>query len=251
MTESYADAYKMTFPVMGSSQHPSVSDIDQICGTAFSLGGDLFMTAGHAVRAASEHEVMSIIQADNETRDYSHATATEVDVWPDVDVGLIKADLSGAAPLIWTFSTAFMLQDVATMGYPHAIDRVGVTKFISIRSLKGYVVSSGEAFGRNFPEGTEVYELSFQCPKQISGAPLLLAGPPARVIGVIVGNSETSIQIGRETEDVGEGEQVYVRDQTTFFGMAIQSTELATRSSPLLDGTLHDHLSEHGLMSDD
>ena len=139
-----------------------------------------------------------------------------------------------------------------TLGFPYGSTEVDNQRGIMIRGFSGEVVAGRRRFR---PPGFEdpafsVYELSFSAPRGLSGAPLLHKD---EVVGIVIGNSDTSMLVHRstETETVEAGE----RTKTTIehyekltLGISVRSEEILRLESVLANGTIESHLRLHGLL---
>ncbi len=137
-----------------------------------------------------------------------------------------------------------------TFGFPFGLklegDRHGE---VYIRSLKGYIVCSYERKVLS-SEKVKCYELSMHCPRGISGAPLLSNEKPGGLIGVVVGNANSEIEISYE-EEAEEDENLKIIQRKTEivrYGIAIQSCEIMELHSKLLGKKIKDHLIEYNLL---
>ena len=91
-----------------------------------------------------------------------------------------------------------------------------------IRSFVGHVVSA-TTFGRLAPDPLS-YELSFQCPRGLSGAPLLTRHDDSMLItGVVIGNQRTEMLVFSERESVSDMKEVITeRFEALQLGIALQ-----------------------------
>lgn len=214
-------------------------------GTAFAIAEDLFLTAGHVVEGIEElgHGCLgftngagALIAAPIEaTHQLGHG----------VDVGVIRARVPPEAPPMrvhhWK-RDADMGAHVAAFGFPHGYD--ADAEAVVMRMFGGWVVSRG-GFS-DIPSGKKGIprvELSFPCPKGISGAPLMTRHGLSRVLGVVVGNSAVSYVMGSTEEDEG-AEKVEIRD-TVFLGQAHLLAAFEAHPVGLVDGTFRDLLHVH------
>jgi hypothetical protein len=119
---------------------------------------------------------------------------------------------------------------------------------IASRSFKGYVVSRTRTpFAAN-PWG---YELSFTCPRGLSGAPLTTLDNFPLISGMVVGNRSTKMNIFTDREIISDDkERIVERYEALQLGIAIQSAELLSVRSGILDGDLGAHLAKHSLIAD-
>ena len=98
-----------------------------------------------------------------------------------------------------------------------------------------------------------VYELSFQCPRGLSGAPLLLKGNDPSIVGLIISNIVTEIQVSSVKEVITEETENQQTTTTTeryeslHLGIAVQSNSLVNFDSRILGCSLHNHLANNGL----
>lgn len=243
---------RLVFPLLGGGKENGGVVLRRVYGTAFAIGGGAFMTAGHSLRAAIEkHDAVGVARVQKGPLS-DIAPVDEAEIWADLDIGLLRADLEEAEAMSWEFSICPLLFPVATAGFPHGPDRYGQDAFLRTRALGGHIVTATTSRGNEIPGDEGIYELSFQCPKNISGAPLFTHESPenkeSRIVGVIVGNGETSIEIGTDTEQ-SEGDEMMVRRElTTYHGIAVRSDGLQGRISELVGVSLQEHLDRHGLL---
>lgn len=247
----------IVFPVVGT-KNPGGSDrteMERLCGTACSIGGGYFLTAGHVVEAARQSRSFGLgygVPGKHAVR-IAYAGDSEVD--DDLDLGVIEPMAEVPRPVttfLWSTERRSMLHDVQTIGFPHGHDPEQAT--FTPRAFKGYIVSSHRSSDRaNDPRH---YELSFSCPKQISGAPVMslhATGPnkPPMVVGVILGNSETGVTLGGYSEEsTGEDGMVerFERTDIKHFGIAISTASMIGFESELLGNTVIKHLRTQGYL---
>ena len=141
-----------------------------------------------------------------------------------------------------------MLEKVHSVGYPYAIDRAN--NCMGMRAFSGHIVSP-----RDWPQLQtipRIYELSYQCPRGLSGAPLWTESSPVKVVGVILGNSITEMEVysERETDSHGEKTTVYQKVEALHLGVALQTAALMDVRSSLLGTTIGEHLRGMNLFSD-
>src|SRR5687768_1522133 len=95
---------------------------------------------------------------------------------------------------------------------------------MGIRSFVGHIVSA-TTFGR-LKRDPPSYELSFQCPRGLSGAPLLIRDADSMLVtGFVIGIERTEMNVFTERETVTEeNERVTVeRYEALNLGIALQS----------------------------
>lgn len=246
------EGHDYQFPVIGyerrSLSADGVAAPKNIYGTAFSIGNDCFITAGHSITAAaSESDVIGIaFIADGR---YFLAEALEYEVLPELDVCFLRttATIGRAKAYPWERDRIPALATVMACGYPFAIDPE--LHGISTRVFKGHIVSR-KPFPR-FSAKPWVYELSFASPAGLSGAPLVAIDGNPRIAGVILGNYETKMLVLSDKEIISE-QTVRIVDtyHALQLGIAIQSTELlGLKSKVLPSGDLSSHLTHNHLLS--
>src|SRR5690349_11390779 len=130
--------------------------------------------------------------------------ATEVsshEILEDFDIGLLQSESTPAKAFNWISGSHNLLDDVQTVGFPYAVDVQ--RNSIHIRAFKGYIVSNPE-FDK-LPTNPLVYELSFQCPRGLSGAPVFVEKDNARcIIGIVLGNQATDMLVFSHKEVIKE-----------------------------------------------
>lgn len=93
-------------------------------------------------------------------------------------------------------------------GFPYGLLKEEMT--ILSRSYKGYIVA-GKPFTK-FKYQPDCYELSFVCPRGLSGAPLLSLG--SDIIDVIIGNEQSEMEVYRRTEQItADRTEVYITSE--------------------------------------
>lgn len=144
----------------------------------------------------------------------------------------------------WRFGELPRLETVQTVGFPHGLE----PGEIITRAFRGEIVS-GRVWKR-LPASPRVYELSFMCPRSLSGAPLFTTELSPSVVGTINGNVITCITVYSETErHVEDGEEtIHEKTEALHLGLAIQSGAMASVRSKLLGCTLGDWLHKKGLL---
>jgi Trypsin-like peptidase domain len=216
-------------------------------GTAFGIGAGCFMTAAHCIREGVSLGWMAL-----GTTDGKQLRAWNISAWElvdDYDLAIFQADVSVPVKYFpWHTSELPMATTVKAAGYPYAIepgrDRMG------IRSFVGHVVSA-TTFGRLAPDPPS-YELSFQCPRGLSGAPLLIRhGDSMLTTGIVIGNQRTEMLVFSERESVSDAKEVVTeRYEALQLGIALQSRALLDLGPfKVLNGrTIRQHLAEQDLL---
>lgn len=245
------EGHDYQFPLIGYDRASLTADRTatpkNVYGTAFSIGDDCFMTAGHCIAsAASESDVIGIAFIVGSK--YFLAEVLEYEVVPELDIGFLKtiATIGRAKAFPWEADRIPALATVIACGYPFAIDPE--QHAISTRSFKGHIVSR-RPFAR-FSAKPWVYELSFASPTGLSGAPLIAIDNDPRIAGIILGNYETKMLVFSDKEVVSEERETIIeRYHSLQLGIAIQSTELLRLKSKILQsGDLSSHLQKNQLL---
>jgi len=231
------DAFEYVFPLVGCKQitHKSFVAIEQIYGTAFYLNNNTFITAGHCIKNALQHKLIGLGYPKDDGLEFHKVTNHEI--ISDYDIGFVQAHIPAAKALHWGYDELPMLADVKTVGYPYALDLPNLA--FQIRAFKGHVISAPTFF--RFQSKPRCYELSFACPRGLSGAPLFTE--EKQVKGIIIGNASTEMLIYTDKEVVEEGkETVTKRYEATQFGIAFQTGSIKHVQSTLLGNSLDNYL---------
>ena len=102
-----------------------------------------------------------------------------------------------------------------------------------------------------FSSDIQVYELSFPCPRGLSGAPITTNTHDPQIAGVVVGNHSTKMLIFTDSERLQEGTETIVeRYEALQLGIAIPNVQLFDIKSQLLKGTIGNHLNKCSLLGD-
>ncbi|HUY90248.1 MAG TPA: hypothetical protein VMV10_16035 [Pirellulales bacterium] len=223
-----------------------------VFGTAFCIGNDFYLTAGHCVMALEGSEVAGLgfggFREGLISGPLGIARVKRTETVDEYDVGIIEAEQIpdvGTPP--WLFGHCAPLTDVRTGGFPFALDHeAGI---VTSRAFKGYIVAFVEKF-RELKAGPTVYELSFPAPKGLSGAPLSIVLPNrVGVGGMFIGNRSIEMEVFREKETIaGKGEETFIKVEGLQFGIAIAAGSLRNVPSKLLGSTLGEHLQRLGLV---
>lgn len=237
-------------PITYGSVTKKVIDIKTVTGSAFSIGSGFFLTAGHVIKKTKKAEHMGCGFV-KEGDDLWHSIQIkDFEINEKFDLAVFKADLEGIKAMKWDFSKLKLLDNIETSGYPYAIDPE--LNRIDTRAFKGYIVSSSATFPLLSKDSTIFYELSFQCPRGISGAPLFTSERPGKVKGIILGNKETPVTIWKEKTKSKDGanEKITEVQEAIHYGAAIEIQYLKDIEFKLLGGSLGDHLAKNNLIQE-
>jgi hypothetical protein len=174
------DTSKYVFPIAGGKFIDNIKDIYVYYGSCFYLGDDIFITAGHVLKNAQENECKALGYLKEGHYLYRDFKDYEIIEKPDIGILKVKVEDLSLLKFKWSSAPRGMLREVYTLGYAHGLEISESDVKVNFRAFRGYIVS------RSFVPLN--YELSFYCPKGISGAPLLEINTN-EVIGVILGNS--------------------------------------------------------------
>jgi len=241
------DLLEVVFPVMGvtSDKKPAT-----VCGTAFSIGGDAYMTAGHVWENAQTYPLQAMGVRVGPQWEMTLHRIVEGEPIAAFDLAIFQA----LAPvpdkaLSWSTLQPGLFADVRAFGYPYGYDsEVGM---LNLRAFRGEIV--GGTSLRTLTGQPPVYELSFPCPRGLSGAPLAWweSTPRGCIVGVVLTNTVTEMTVFSETETLAEGSQVtkLIKTEALHLGIAIRSGVVAGISSTLLGCTIGEWLQVHGLLA--
>ena len=226
-----------------------------LLGTAFAIGKNFFISAGHVVHHFFEKEKHDLIVGiyDVISGVFTAAEVHEVEVLKK-DIGILKIDPNIAEQSVspmrlkWVEEPLYILDKVCTAGYPHGLHRLDDSKAIIIRGFSGNIISHHNRFRpiSSDEECTEVYEVSFKVPCELSGAPLLNTSGELHVHGILIGNWETRLSIRSFVEK--EEEKTIEQYDIQNFGIAVTVPEILRLHSSIIGGTIGDHLNENNLL---
>jgi hypothetical protein len=236
----------IAIPIFVSTIDDGKLNIIGVQGTAFSIGNGFFLTAKHVMEQiiplGNRRVSLGFKIEGTGEYEFCHLTAWDCDDSSKLDVCLLCAEKEFPA-IKWKSERIFNLTPVLALGYPFGFDPKH--RKLYNRSFKGYVVSSGT----HADEGLLKYELSFSCPRGISGA-ALLTEDYSNICGLIIGNSLIEIEIGSQIEVIEEeAKKVYTKMETTTFGIAYHVSEmLAMKFESLGSVSLQEYLKTNSLL---
>ncbi len=206
-----------------------------IHGSCFYLKDSVFITAGHVLKhaIAGQHRAVGFI----ENGVYCYRDILDYEVIEKYDLGIFKIDVSNLnlPQLKWAIKPKIMLNEVMTVGFPFGLIVKEDKNLIVTRAFLGYIMSRRDDIKR--------YELSFNCPRGLSGAPLLDRNNK-EIVGIILGNSIVKINVCKIQERVGDGgtKIIHEQDETVYFGEALQSQFITRIDSKLLGTTIENFI---------
>lgn len=247
MSSEYPE--NISFPIVGYGLKDGVTITDNIFGTASYLNNDIFITAGHSILNAKESPITGIAFRDklNSLSGYTYHVIDKFEIFEDLDIGLVKLEKGhpNAKSNKWTTKPVEMLEEVIALGFPFGYN-LQEKEFV-VRGLKGNIVTRRKF--HEFPTKPLVYELSFHCPKGISGA-ALNSFDSRHVLGFIIANASTEILVfeEKEVDKSGNKTSIFEKYETTKYGIAITVDNLFDRDSKILNGTFGEYLAKENLL---
>ena len=241
------------FPVVGLEFKDGKYEIKEIYGTAFAINNDFFVTAGHVITNAQECEKYGMAYLIDGKTKFSIGLIKEAELDKNNDIGIFKIRIPYAKCLKWNLGDYPILADVCTTGFPYGLNRL--EKGILARSYKGYIVTL-KPFYRQLNHA-QCYELSFSCPRGLSGAALLSRGASNSIRGVIIGNEQSQMEVYREkeeskTENTKETViQTLIQSEYLTHGIALHSTEIVQNNYSILGMSLLQYLSDNQMIAED
>lgn len=247
INQNQPTAYDIVFPVFGGSKTKEGNfEPKNIFGTAFYIDNDFFITCAHTIESASEHNVVAL-GYQNEKGDLSFALVQDSEIFEDNDSGIVVASIERATTYPWLSQKLAMLNNVVSTGYAFGFD--DKNSEILIRSFKGHITLVG--YNHKFPKTPAHYELSYMCPRGISGAPLIYVHQNQPYIcGFTIGNEQTSMIVwsSEDIEEETNSKTVYQREESFHRGIAMQSESFFELESKLLGMKIFDYLKSMNLL---
>jgi hypothetical protein len=229
-----------------------------IHGTAFPVGGNFFLTAGHVVHelnasSAAGGGVPALGIFHPRTFRQSGIRISDAEILGN-DIGLLQVrfDLaeqeSWIFPLYWDPFTHTLGEAVRSPGFAYGDHRVGEARYIVQRSFQGSVVAD---IGIYLPVGHAgnpfgVFELSFAAPRGHSGAPLLRAD--GRVMGVVIGNSKSRMLVldSEEIDESSGARTILQQYESLSLGIAVRAADVFALRSRMLGKTIGQFVADSG-----
>lgn len=210
--------YDIVFPVFGGRKNDDDYLFDAVIGTCFKTSAGIFITAEHVMKAALEYNIAFIGYA-NDDQDLIPVSINNHKLYPELDIATFEADVPRAKELELVNENCSLGMALEAGGYPYAV-HLDMETF-STRIFKGHIVSLNK--WKPLTAQPDIYELSFQCPKGLSGAPLFVSGT-YKSYGVVIGNSVVEMPLFEEKEVSDDGTKtIYEKTQSMYLGLAIKS----------------------------
>jgi hypothetical protein len=225
------DVHDYFFPILGGTGSEFDFKPTSILGTASCLYKDKYITAGHTIESAQTYDSAFMAFIEKRTEQIFYVPIENAEIISDIDLATFELpDNIESRSFKICKNTLEMLSDIITCGFPHGLDLQN--QILRNRAFKGYISNYGQFF--QFPSRPNCYELSFTCPKGISGAPLLQFDKNLLqyiVYGYVIGNSNFEITVFSESETTLDGltKTIHEKTESMKFGIAIQVDELIKR----------------------
>jgi len=249
-TASDLDLLELAFPIMGvSAEKKAVA----ICGTAFALGPDMYLTAAHVWQNALAYPVRAIGMRRRGAPDMTLYTVPEAETLDAFDLAILRTSAPAQnKALFWTTDALPLFSEVRAFGYAYGFDVA--SGLLNFRGFQGRI--AGGSSLNHLSGKPPVYELSFSCPCGLSGAPLVCrdSDPKDKIGGVILTNHITEITVSSETETLVETTpektvtETVTKVEALHLGIAIRSSVVVGIHSAMLAGTIGDWLRLHELL---
>jgi hypothetical protein len=217
--------------------------IEEIYGTAFSINNGYYLTAGHTIKN---------IKADGRIPGLAYCPSTEyftseikdIEFHNNFDICIIKSEIPISKCFKWEENDLKYLANILSAGFPYALDTE--KNVINLRAFKGYIVSRSPF--SVLKNKQQIYELSFQAPRGLSGSPIIYTSS-LKIAGIIIGNISTKMLIFSEEEVLNSEEKKTIeRYELLQFGIAIRALSLFNTHSRLLNDTIYNYLHKNDLI---
>jgi hypothetical protein len=230
--------YNFACGIAASAENPASNpDLDlTIDGTGFFLDSRTVVTANHVIKESNDFILQGL---PGHAFQWIKIDKSSIERFDDIDICLFKLQqpADNVVPINIDSTELNMLDDVFTFGYPFAVEKPEKRE-IRTRSFKGHITST-------YSIGVKkIYELSFHCPRMLSGGPLVVTdlNGITRLKGVVLGNeiSDITVEKTKEIEKEAGKEYTYERVESFHRGIALQAASLAERFSKTLNCRIGD-----------
>lgn len=238
------NVFELVFPIFCG---PKEGEIAMVAGTAFCIGPGKYLTAGHCCQTASEYAWSAL--GYTYKNQWKTVPITDLEWEDDLDLGLIGCEnFPEFSSYGWNPEIVVMADDIRSAGYAHGFD--AERQALGVRVFSGTIVSVTKLNRLKGVPG--IYELSFNCPRGLSGAPIFRPGAKVEISGFVVGNALMEMEVFREKEiEKAEGkESLFIKVEALQLGVAIRCSAVLGYKSALLGSTLEEHLKKEKLLPD-
>lgn len=237
-----ANKYEYFFPILQGESFAKGFHLKGLLGTAFAINERIFITAGHCLPEIFDNQI-SIGIVSNSDSHYRSYPVKRYEIIEEIDLGIIEtASDCEVKSICWSSKRAHDATKISASGYAYGLDIKN--KSLYNRTFTGYTVASKQNF-RLKDKKLKLYELSFICPKGLSGAPVIDESKGV-IIGVILGNTKYEIELGSFKEQIKSKEETktYITTETMKLGEASQVHTLLDHYSELLEMTIGEFLNQ-------
>jgi hypothetical protein len=243
LNQNQPTAYDIVFPVFGGNKTKEGHfEPINIFGTAFYIENNFYITCAHTIKNAGEYEITALGFQDEKGNLVQNS-----EVFEENDSGILLAKIDRAKAYPWLRTKLAMLNDVVSTGFAYGFDNEHSETLI--RSYKGHITLVGNY--HRFPKSPAYYELSYMCPRGISGAPLLFVhNNQPYVCGFTIGNERTSMVIWSNKEEDTQNNKTseYILEEALHRGIALQTESFLELDSILLGMTIGEYLTKENLI---
>jgi trypsin-like peptidase len=252
--------YSITLPVFAAKpvENERFLTQGQVQGSAFSLGGDVMLTAMHVVAEISRSDIQAMVVGIQTPDGYFKAAYISDIEDLGADLALLRVDfvipesINWFNKLSWSRVSLDPFTPVRTVGYAYGTHIIDEKISVIVRGFQGEIVSHLNEFRPLTMKGPPftASELSFLAPRGLSGSPLLNAQGTVQIHGMIIGNTDTRMMVFRSEERIQESGNTTVVEQyeALVLGVAVSADEILTKHSNLLGMTIEEHLAQHKLL---
>lgn len=254
MMESYLEYF---FPVARFKEKKSTDstnielELNNIVGTAFAIGNNLYMTAWHVLEQAIEFKLPAIgLQEKDDTDSFDFVPIEEYEYHKEYDIAVFTVNHQerkhNVRALPWISSPLAIFHPVSSMGYPYSFDTE--KKSLFPRGYSGNIVVGRTWRDRSnyLTANPEILEVSYISPRGLSGAPLIFN--QKFICGVTLGNIGKYVEVVRAEHELTD-EGLIIQETRFFHGFGISFESLQNLSfGKLIDTTFKNHLDSVGLL---
>lgn len=239
--------YDIVFPVFGGELDKDGYFVPKsLYGTAFYIKNNFFVTCCHTIDNVRQHPIVAL-GFQNENNIVSYKSVVDSETFESNDSGILVCEIERAQSYKWLNQKLVMLNEVISTGFPFGFD--SVNRQLYTRSFKGEISMIGNY--HTFASKPPCYELSYMCPKGLSGAPLIcLTDGQLVVCGMTIGNEITDVIVSSFREELQTPNKISVYEKSEAFhrGIAMQTESFFGLNSKLLGGTFLEYLTKEKLI---
>lgn len=213
------NAYLQVIGIFGGKPLANDIEISMIYGTASKISETKFITAAHVLVSCMEHESFGVLFKYPDEKIVRIKEIHNVQLYKSTDIATFDCDL----PHIYQFQLEEnklpLLADVESLGFPYGLE--SQDKIINLRAFKGYITGNQNEFTK-LDGRPSISELSFHCPRGLSGAPVF--SKSNKIAGIVIGNNISEMTIYSEKEKTIDGNEVYYeKTESMHMGVMVRS----------------------------